>query len=279
MESDPRSIPLPHEALEPLAPGVLIRLACGPLAVDVAPAAGGRIAQILRNDVEWLVGYSERNAAMIAWGCYPMLPWAGRIRRGRFDFEGRAWQLPLNFGEHAIHGVGFALPWHVEVRSPVHAELSLQLPNDERWPFGGVARQRIEVQNNALRMRLSVTAGERPIPVVIGWHPWFRKPDRIQFHPTRFYPRDAEGIAVRPVDEPPPGPWDDCFVNEEPVLIERAGQRLRLVSSCRHWVVYDETAHATCIEPQSGPPDAFSLEPTRLAPGSSIAASFTLEWS
>jgi len=278
MESDPRSTDSPHDALDPLAPGALIRLASGPLAVDVAPAAGGRIAQIVHDEISWLLGYSEHNAAMIAWGCYPMLPWAGRIRHGRFAFEGHAYQLPLNLGEHAIHGVGFALPWRVEAASATHAELSLQLPEDARWPFGGSARQRIDVEDNALRMQLSVTAGERAMPAVIGWHPWFCKPDRIEFNPSRFYPRDAEGIAVRSVGELPPGPWDDCFVNDEPVLIERAGQRLRLVSSCRHWVVYDETAKAACFEPQSGPPDAFNLEPTRLAPGSSIAATFALEW-
>ena len=278
MESDPGLTLVPGGALEPLAPGALIRLARGSLAVDVAPAAGGRIAQVVRNGIDWLVGYGERNAAMIAWGCYPMLPWAGRIRRGRFDFDGRAYQLPLNLGEHAIHGVGFALPWHVEEISAVHVALSLQLPDDERWPFGGVARQHIEVRDDALRMKLSVTAGERAMPAVIGWHPWFCKPDTIEFKPTRAYPRDAEGIAVRPLGDLPPGPWDDCFVNDEPVVIARASQRLRLVSSCRHWVVYDETAQATCIEPQTGPPDAFSLEPTRLAPGCSVSASFSLEW-
>ncbi len=265
-------------ALEPSAHGALIRLASGPLAVDVAPAAGGRIARIVRGDVAWLVGYSEHNAAMIAWGCYPMLPWAGRIRHGRFEFEGRAWQFPLNFGEHAIHGVGFALPWHVEEHSSVHAELSLQLPTDARWPFGGSARQHIEVQNNALRMHLSLTAGERAMPAAIGWHPWFRKPDRLEFKPSAMYPRDAEGIAVRPLREPVPGPWDDCFVNSQPVLLERGGQRLRLTSNCTHWVVYDEPAHATCVEPQSGPPDAFNIEPAALAPGASIDAWFLLEW-
>src|SRR4249920_3708128 len=109
MESDAVS-PASDGAADRLAPSALIRLRCGSLAVDVASAAGGRIAQIVRDEVAWLVGYSEGNAAMIAWGCYPMLPWAGRIRRGQFEFEGRAWQLPLNFGEHAIHGVGFALP-------------------------------------------------------------------------------------------------------------------------------------------------------------------------
>jgi len=278
MESDPGSRRSSDSALEPLAPGALIRLACGSLAVDIAPAAGGRIAQIVHNDIEWMIGHSERNAAMIAWGSYPMLPWAGRIRGGRFDFDGRTFQLPLNLGEHAIHGVGLALPWRVEERSPVHVDLSLQLPENERWPFGGVARQRIEVQANALRMRLSVTADKCAMPAVIGWHPWFRKPERIEFKPSAMYPRDAEGIAVRPLREPVPGPWDDCFVNSEPVLLERGGQRLRLTSNCTRWVVYDEPAHATCVEPQSGPPDAFNLEPATLAAGASVDAWFLLEW-
>ena len=31
-------------------------------------------------------------------------------------------------------------------------------------------------------------------------------------------------------------------------------------SDCSHWVVYDETSHAICVEPQSGPPNDFNLE-------------------
>jgi len=223
-------------------------------------------------------------AGAIGWGSYPMAPWAGRLRDGRFGFGGAVHQLALNHvdadgARHAIHGTVFDAEWTVDEVGPDATTLHCPLDVALGWPFAGTARQTITVGGDGVTCRLSVDTDGEPFPASIGWHPWFRKPDRIEFNPTRFYPRDAEGIAVRPVDEPPPGPWDDCFVNEEPVLIERAGQRLRLVSSCRHWVVYDETAHATCIEPQSGPPDAFSLEPTRLAPGSSIAASFTLEWS
>ena len=72
----------------------------------------------------------------------------------------------------------------MEERSSVHADLSLQLPEDQRWPFGGSAHQRIEASENALRLRLSVTAGKRAMPAVIGWHPWFRKPERLDFKPS-----------------------------------------------------------------------------------------------
>jgi aldose 1-epimerase len=265
-------------AQAPLAPGKLLRIAAGALTVDVAPAAGGRIAQVCNDGVDWLVDFGARHAAMIAWGCFPMLPWAGRIRRGRFEFDGRAWQLPLNLGRHAIHGVGFALPWRVEAHGPSHVELALRLPEDERWPFGGLARQRIEVGDRVLQLQLSLGAGTRPMPAVIGWHPWFLKPDHVEFRPSRFYPRDAEGIAVRPVRTPPPGPWDDCFVNAKPIVLHRQGQRLRLTSDCRHWVVYDEPGHATCFEPQTGPPDAFSLAPSRIEPGRAITARFDWIW-
>jgi aldose 1-epimerase len=265
-------------ALMPFAPGDTRSIACGAVSVEIAPKAGGRIQQITHDSIEWLQGYSETNAAMIAWGCYPMLPWAGRIRRGHFHFAGRSYQLPRNLGHHAIHGLGFALPWRVETQAGSHIELSLQLPEDERWPFGGQAYQRIEAGSHWLRLSLDVVAGARAMPAVIGWHPWLRKPELLEFAPTCIYPRDADDIATRPLADPPPPPWDDCFINHRPVLVKHSGQTLRLTSDCTHWVIYNQPAHATCIEPQSGPPDAFNLEPSVLAPGQARSAWFLWEW-
>jgi aldose 1-epimerase len=266
-------------ALQPLAPGELIHIGNDTLAVTIAPQAGGRIAQIMCDGVAWLAGHSETNTAAIAWGSYPMVPWAGRIRRGRFHFGEQTHQLPINLGAHAIHGVGFVLPWHVAMHTATRTELVLALPTDERWPFGGTARQSITTEGRTLRLELSVTAGAQAMPKpVLGWHPWFAKPDAIDFQPDAAYPRDSEGIAVRPLQPPPLGPWDDCFINTRPVLLHRAGQTLRLASDCDHWVVYDEPAQTTCVEPQSGPNDAFNLAPSILAPGATVSAWFTLEW-
>ncbi|MEO6102255.1 MAG: aldose epimerase, partial [Pseudoxanthomonas sp.] len=61
--------------------------------------------------------------------------------------------------------------------------------------------------------------------------------------------------------------------------LQRAGQQLRLSSDCTHWVVYDQPSFATCVEPQSGPPDAFNLEPSVLAPGATLQKHFLIEWS
>jgi len=278
MASEP-DVATSDAAQTPMAPGPLVGLACGALEVVVAPSAGGRVAQIRYDGLDWLVGHDEQTQAMIAWGSYPMLPWAGRVRGGRFDWQGQHHVLPANLAGHAIHGVGFALPWQVEAHSDSCVELSLALPTDERWPFGGHARQRIEVGERELHMELSITAGATAMPAVIGWHPWFRKPDRLEFEPSRCYPRDAEGIAHLPLIDPPPSPWDDCFLNDRPVILHRSGQQLRLTSDSDHWVVYDETRHATCVEPQTGPPDAFNLGvAATLAPGATLSAWFRLEW-
>ncbi len=268
-------------SLRPLAPGRLLQIRSDALEVDVAPEAGGRIAQIRCDGVDWLAGYSAENNGAIAWGCYAMVPWVGRIRRGRFSFGGRDYQLPITLGPHAIHGVGFVLPWQVTAQTASQVDLSLQLPRDERWPFGGMANQRFAVAGRNLRLELAVTAGDAAMPrPTLGWHPWFLKPERLDFRPTQYYPRDDNYISTLPLAEPPWGkPWDDCFINTVPPVLHRAGQALRLVSECEHWVVFDERAHATCVEPQTGSPDAFNLYPGHvLEAGGTVSASFLLEW-
>ena len=266
------------DALAPLPAGRLHWLRVGELEVALAPEAGGRIAQIRYAGVDWLVAEDDAGPAAIGWGCYPMVPWAGRIRRGGFIFDGRSFTLPANFGAHAIHGVGFSLPWHVDSFHPQSATLSLALPNDAYWPFGGVATQSVHVGASSLQLQLMVEAGDQAMPAELGWHPWFRKPDHLLFTPDAMYPRDEDGIATLPLCKPPPGPWDDCFVANGETVLLLAGQRLRLRSNADHWVVYDGAAHATCLEPQTGPPDAFTLAPRRLAAGQRLTLTFELAW-
>ena len=78
------------------------------------------------------------------------------------------------------------------------ARLSLELPEEPAWPFGGIARQYVEIRGNEVRLLLSLQAGARSMPAEIGWHPWFRKPERLEFSPSQMYPRDADGIAILP---------------------------------------------------------------------------------
>jgi aldose 1-epimerase len=249
------------------------------ITVEIEPGLGGRLAALTVDGVDLLVRRHSAAAtsAPLAWGSYPMVPWAGRIRDGRFTFRGRAYDLPRTLGGHAIHGVGFISPWTLRDRDDDAAELRLALPEDARWPFGGTARQRLRIDREGVLLELSVTAGTRPFPVSLGWHPWFRKPERVDFRPTAMYRRDRHGITVDELIAVPPGPWDDCFVNDQPVEITIDGITIRLTSDCTDWVVYDEPAHATCIEPQTAPPDSFTIRPHVLPPGDTLAAWYRIE--
>ncbi|TQM12094.1 aldose 1-epimerase [Pseudoxanthomonas sp. 3HH-4] len=258
--------------------GPLHSLRAGRLQVALAPDAGGRLAQIRFDGMDWLVGPDDGWPATIAWGCYPMVPWAGRLRGGRFDLDGMAHALPVNFGGHAIHGIGFSRPWQMDVLDANRAEMSLVLPEDDYWPFGGTATQSVRLEGDRLFLQLAVQAGTQAMPAVLGWHPWFRKPDRLVFEPTAMYPRDADGIATLPRIPPSPGPWDDCFVAGGEIALHRADQVLQLRADTDHWVVYDGAAHSTCVEPQTGPPDGFTLVPRVLSPGQRLHLAFELAW-
>jgi aldose 1-epimerase len=118
------------------------------------------------------------------------------------------------------------------------------------------------------------------MPAVLGWHPCFRKPLQADLEFASMYARDHEYIAVPDLVAPKPRPWDDCFIDPiEPLRLHYPGLTLTLFSDCDHWVVYDEPDDVTCVEPQSGPPDAFTIGGAeRLEPGELLQRRFSLRW-
>ena len=92
------------------------------------------------------------------------------------------------------------------------------------------------------------------------------------------YVRDLEGIALpEKQSPPPPGPWDDCFtdLSGPPVVRWPGALELTIESDCPCVVVYDETAEAVCVEPQSGPPDALNHAPAVAEPGHPVVVHST----
>jgi aldose 1-epimerase len=275
-----RSLAVVHDPARRGAHQGAHRLSADGIFVEVRPADGGRIASIGFDGVEVLVAPPAPGAEHdpLVWGSYPMVPWAGRIRHGRFVHEGVGYRLPVGADGHALHGVGYLASWEVTSSGDDFIEMRLDLPCDDRWPFGGVAVQRIAVVSHGLECALSFTAGAVSAPVSLGWHPWFRKPSRLSVPARAMYRRDAAGIATPELVPVPPGPFDDCFVLDEGrVDLVIDGVDIRLRSDCCDWVVYDEPIDATCIEPQTAPPDAPNIAPAVVLPGATLATWFTVE--
>lgn len=241
--------------------------------VDVS--AGGRLASLVVHDVELLV---DRDDDPVLWGCYPMVPFAGRVRGGEFEFAGKTYALAKNFGDHAMHGFGFTSAWAQT------AENTIALDFSDPWPFAGRVEQHFSIDEGSFTMRMTATA-HVPQPMMLGWHPWFRKSTALgeavlDFHPSAMYERGDEPLPTGALVDPKPRPWDDCFTG---VLstpnISWGDLSLDLHSSADHWVVFDEPEHAMCIEPQTGPPNAFNLSPTVLDEGEQLTLTFTIAWS
>ena len=173
-------------------------------------------------------------AAAIGWGSYPMAPWVGRVRHGRFSFEGVDHQLDAQPHRRRRHArTRSTAPCStprgrstapIDTTAVLHCDLGRH-----GWPFGGIARQTIAADRSggALRVVGRVRAAQ-PFPAAIGWHPWFLKPDRLDFRPTAMYQRDGIGLPTAELVEPVPGPWDDTFLNTEPGHAALFGPRRRV---------------------------------------------------
>jgi len=227
--------------------------------------------------VELLVQRGPTTDAPILWGSYPMVPFAGRISRGMFSFDGADYDLPTNHPPHAMHGYGLFSEWdRVD-----DTTISLQLA--EPWPFAGSVTQHFDLDDDRLAITMSTTATDRQ-PMMVGWHPWWVRSTRfgvleLDFQPELMYRRGEDGLPDGALVPPSSGPWDDCFTQlaADPVL--RWGEfAVTLSSSTRHWVVFDELDHAVCVEPQSGPPNMINTMPDVLDAGETLTHTFTVSW-
>jgi aldose 1-epimerase len=252
-------------------------LAAGDARIRIDPSTGGRVTSIEVGGLELLVARTEES---MAWGPYPMAPWAGRVRYGRFSFEGVVHQLPVTLGPHAIHGTSYLRAWQHDGEG----RLSVDLGPD--WPFAGRAVQEIAIDEEGVDLRLEVHAQRGRFPASIGWHPWFRRslergaPAELAFRAGRMHERDEEQIPTGALVDPPAGPWDDCFteVERSPKITWPGALELSLSSDVDCWVVYDEPVHALCIEPLTAPPDALNSGAFIVTPDKPLVATVRLSW-
>lgn len=257
----------------------------GRVVLEVDPADGGRWTALRVGDLELLSGTSVPGAyPPVLTGCFPMAPYAGRVRDARLRWAGAEHPLPRTAPPHAMHGTVLDVAWDVVAAEPSRALLEVQL--DERWPWPGTVRQELRLSGDRLAARLSLSAAQE-MPGTLGYHPWFPRrlarggQARLLARPGRQYERGADGTPTGVLRAPQPPPWDDCFVDlaEPPAVHWPGALTLTVSSSHRHWVLFDERPDVLCVEPQTGPPDAARLgEADVVAAGGELSLSVVLAW-
>jgi aldose 1-epimerase len=120
---------------------------------------------------------------------HPILfPFPNRLKAGKFTFEGREYQLPLNesTGQHAIHGFTPRNAWRVTetLATADYAEISgqFQISVDApamlaHWPGDLILTVTYHLTRNTLEVRCRVqNPGPGNVPFGLGYHPYFVLP-------------------------------------------------------------------------------------------------------
>src|SRR5207244_13406414 len=96
-----------------------IQLAGDKCVTRIDPADGGRIVSLVVAGVERILPKARARAREPAlyWGCYPMVPWPGRLANGRIATQDGEVRLEPNLPPSAIHGLGFDKSWEIVERS------------------------------------------------------------------------------------------------------------------------------------------------------------------
>ena len=140
----------------------------------------------------------------IADGCFPMVPWAGRVRDGRLNARPTEYQLPQTDGGNAFHGLGHVAAWE-QVGDVLRARDSA-IRGRRRVPPTSY-----ELLDDGLRIDLTWDDGT-DAPCSMGLHPWFgRRLDGgeevvTSLDPDVMVERGADGLPTGRLVGPTPGP-------------------------------------------------------------------------
>jgi aldose 1-epimerase len=117
-----------------------------------------------------------------------LFPFPNRIRDGRFTWDGRTYQLPLNdpAQKNAIHGFACRHPWRVAGHGadPISAwvkgqfRASLDAPDSrDLWPTDYELTLMVRLAAGKLRLEAEVfNPDTKPLPFGLGYHPYFKLP-------------------------------------------------------------------------------------------------------
>ena len=261
-------------------PGV-VETSHGEATVRVDARRGARLASLRIGQLELLGGANlpDADPGFVS-GSFVMAPYAGRVRDGRLFDDAGDHLLPLSLPPHAGHGLVYDREWTYDLDG------NFSIAIDDRWPYGGWVRQRVDLTADSLHLILEVGNDDRVMPAFAGFHPWFPrilggKQCRLHFSAGKQLLRGEDDLPSGAVSRPAPGPWDDCFSDvAQPVLLEWPDvATLSIAASTDYWVVFDERPEAFCVEPQTAPPDAFNSGLAQsVGPGAPLLFEMTWSW-
>jgi aldose 1-epimerase len=187
--------------------GPELRLTAGGLRLELSPSVGGAISAF-----DWVDENGSRPILrkchsplekVIDAACFPLVPFANRIRGGRFAFGGREVRLAPNMAgdPSPLHGQGWLNAWVVEEADKRQGVLSFRHEAGE-WPWAYEARQEFELDERGFLVRLTCrNLSQEPMPCGLGQHPYFNcdSETRLDTSVTHAWTIDGQVLPVEKV--------------------------------------------------------------------------------
>jgi aldose 1-epimerase len=256
----------------------VIALADGDLRLELLPDLGAAVATLTFQGRDVLRPTPPGVDDPFETAAFVLAPFANRIADGHFRVGNREVQIPRNApGQaHPLHGHAWRKPWRVESTTGDRAVLSFEHPADS-WPWHYTVTQILILRGDNLEVSLSIENRDAtPMPVGLGWHPYFHKGPGAQLktHVEGVWLTDEEFLPVRLAHGTRFGQWGRGDQVTRPELIDHCHtgwlgvaeillpeQRLRLAltaSRALHWLhIYSPPGKDFfCIEPVSQMPNA-----------------------
>ncbi len=247
--------------------------------------------------------FSEGHCRPTSGGNPLMFPFAGRIAKGKFHWDGENYELPEGDGRgNALHGFVFNRPWRLTHDAVESVTGEFQLSRDAKdvvrfWPSDFSISATYSVGARSLDCGIKFTnTGNSPLPCCFGWHPYFRLPlsdsgstgkttltlpasrtlPLVDMIPTGKIVANGKGMTLVDGFELGEHTFDEPFVLDSPsgsehVVTLRDNSSGRVLkqsfdASMKYAVVYTPGhREAICVEPQTGPPDIFNMHGVGLA--------------
>lgn len=253
----------------------MIVLERGSWRLTVRPELGCSISSLTRGGHPVLRPTSDGAADILETACFPLVPYANRVARGRFSFDGQAVALPVldRFAPHALHGDGWLAPWDLLERTESSMSFVYRHAGGA-WPWPYEAVQIFTLTGSGLRIDLSVlNVAETPMPAGLGLHPYFPTGDqsRLSLMADAVWAVDDGLIPVAPVSPDQVFDWstgprvteapfvDHCYAGWDGTARLTGPDRTTTLTASPNagWAhVYAPGQDFCCLEPVTHRPDA-----------------------
>jgi galactose mutarotase-like enzyme len=146
-----------------------IVLRSGDVTAEVVPARGALVTalRVGATDVLYLDRATLADPTKNVRGGIPLLfPFAGRLEADTFALTGTTMKQ---------HGFGRNRRWSVSEHDAASVRMTLSADTDTRlqWPYPFTAHHSVMVVPGGIQLELSIVAGDQPLPISPGWHPYF----------------------------------------------------------------------------------------------------------